>query len=168
MKPLAQLLVIVILAALAFLGDGCASPRRAATAHVTISSGTNSVEITQPKDTTIKRLEWDPRTGKLVMEEYASAANAAVVAGETEKVKAQAATFDRAIAFGQSMGTLAARAYGVPTGDLQPGLAQTSPSTVWMIPEAPAGMKWTLPTNGVPKLSPKDDPSTPQPEIPDN
>lgn len=146
--------------------SGCASPRRSATAHVTISSGTNSVEITQPKDTTIKRLEWDPRTGKIVMEEYASAANAAVVAGETEKAKAQAATFDRAIAFGQSMGTLAARAYGVPTGDLQPGLAQTSPSTVWTIPEPPQGMKWVLGTNGVPKLSPKDDPSEPKPETP--
>lgn len=166
MKAFKQLLAIVILAALAFSGDGCASPRRAATARVTIASGTNSVEITQPKDTTIKRLEWDPRTGKLVMEEYASAANAAVVAGETEKVKAQAATFDRAIAFGQSMGTLAARAYGVPTGDLQGGLVQTSPSTVWTIPDPPQGMKWVLGTNGVPKLSPKDDPSEPKPETP--
>lgn len=165
MKLIRFFLVAIAITVLLAVVTGCASPRKAATAHVTIASGTNSVEITQPKDTTIKRLEWDPRTGKIVMEEYASAANAAVVAGETAKAQAQSATFDRAIAFGQSMGMLAARAYGIPTGDLQPGLVQTSPSTVWTIPEPPPGMKWTLGTNGVPRLAPKDNPSIPTPEI---
>lgn len=152
--------VTVLLAVLV----GCASPRRAATARISISSGTNSVEITQPKDTAVKRLRWEPGTGFFEIEDYASAANAGVIAAESAHAQAQAATFDRAIEFGRSMGFLAARAYGVPTGDLQPGMMQASPSTVWNIPEAPDGWKWTLGTNGVPKLAPKDDPSTPKHE----
>lgn len=164
LRVIISLWITALVCCVLALLTGCASPRKASTAHVTISSGTNSVEIVQPKDTTIDRLEYDTRTGKLVMEKYASAANAAVVAGETAKALAQSASFDRAIEFGKSMGMLAARAYGIPTGDLQPGLVQTSPSTVWTIPEPPPGMKWTLGTNGVPKLAPKDDPSTPKAE----
>ncbi len=165
MKLIRFFLVAIAITVLLAVVTGCASPGKAATARIIISSGTNSVEITQPKDTAVKRLRWAPGTGFFEMEDYASAANAGVIAAESARAQAQAATFDRAIEWGRSMGVLAARAYGVRTDDLQPGLAPPSPSTVWNIPEAPDGWKWVLGTNGVPKLSPQDDPSIPTPEI---
>lgn len=168
MKLIRLFLVAIAITVLLAVVTGCASPRKSATARVTIACGTNVVEITQPKDTTIKRLEWDPRGGKLVMEEYSSAANAAVVAGETAKAQSQAIMFGQTVDLFGKLAVTAGRLNGIPVGDIQPGLVQGTPSTVWRIPEAPAGMKWTLGTNGVPKLVPTDNPSTPQPEIPTN
>ena len=52
MKPLLALALIALTA-------GCAGLRKTGTADVEIQSGTNSVRIRQPKDTTIGKLIWN-------------------------------------------------------------------------------------------------------------
>ena len=96
MKLLRFCLVAIAITVLLAVVTGCASPGKAATARIIISSGTNSVEITQPKDTAVKRLRWAPGTGFFEMEDYASAANAGVIAAESARAQAQAATFESA------------------------------------------------------------------------
>lgn len=167
MKTLRPILVLWALAvACAFAAlftTGCAHTGGLVTAKVRIQAGTNVVEIRQPKDTTIDRLTFDPVHGTLKLEGYASAGNAAAIATARAQAEAQERLATRAFELGGQIGATVARAYGIPLSGqtLAPGFVQTSPASVWTIPDPPAGMKWVLGTNGIPRLAPKDDPSTP-------
>lgn len=148
---------------------GCASPRDVTNARIRFAVASNEVfSIEQPKDTQIGRAEYRRPDGSvLILENYQSTGNAAAI--EAFKVQAQMQR-DVTIRSMEMVGEAkdqVARSYGIPTGgDLKPGLSQTSPSTVYSIPEPPAGFKWTVGTNGIPRLSPKDDPSKSVDEIP--
>lgn len=111
----------VTLLALAALLVGCASPSRVVRSHITISAGTNSVTVEQPKDTVIKHMEYDPATGKLVMTGYSSTANAAALAATEAQIQAQAQAGQAALGIAatavQAFNALAAtyaRSQGVP------------------------------------------------------
>jgi hypothetical protein len=84
--PIAVLAVIAIAAALI----GCASPARVVTSHISIAAGTNTITVEQPKDTVIKKLEFDPATGRLTLEGYSSTGNAAAIAATEAQIQAQA------------------------------------------------------------------------------
>lgn len=75
--------------ALVFL-VGCASPSKVVTADISFRCGTNTVTVSQPKDTVIGSLEFDPSTGKLVLRDYSSTANAAAIKAVEAQAAAQA------------------------------------------------------------------------------
>lgn len=85
-KPIA----IVTSAAIVIALVGCASPARVVTSHIAIAAGTNTITVEQPKDTVIKKLEFDPATGRLTLERYSSTGNAAAIAATEAQIQAQA------------------------------------------------------------------------------
>lgn len=139
--------LLAVLACVAAAVTGCAGMGGLVTARVRIQSGTNVVEIRQPKDTTIDSLTFDPVRGVLRLEGYASAANAEAIAAARAQAEAQERLFRRALELGGQLGATAARAYGIPIP-----AAGIAPSNSPAVPEG-----W--------KLVPKDDPSKPQLEL---
>lgn len=111
-------------------------------ARVEIQAGTNSVTLVQPKDTTVHRLEFNPKTGALVLEDYASAANPAAIEAARAQSAAQAQAWAQTIQMLQWAMKAAAKSQGVTIED-------PAPIAV------PRGMK----------LVPIDDPSSPTLEI---
>jgi len=85
-KTIALLTLTAIVIALV----GCASPARVVTSHIAIAAGTNTITVEQPKDTVIKKLEFDPATGRLTLEGYSSTGNAAAIAATEAQIQAQA------------------------------------------------------------------------------
>ena len=83
---LASLFLLAGLCALVFGTSGCAGMNKLTTARIEMESiteaGTNRVKVVQPKDTVFKKLRFDPETGELEVTGYASAANAAAIAGQ--------------------------------------------------------------------------------------
>lgn len=148
---------------------GCASPRDVTNARIRFAVGSNEVfSIEQPKDTQIGRAEYRRPDGSiLILEDYQSTGNAAAIEAFKVQAQMQRDVTIRAMEMVGDAKDQVARSYGIPAGgEIKPGLAQTSPSTVYSIPEPPAGFKWTVGTNGIPSLAPKDDPSKSVSEIP--
>ncbi len=136
-----------ILILLAFVLAGCAGVRGLVTAKVRIASGTNVVEITQPKDTTIERLRWNG----LELDGYASSGNAAAIATARAQAEAQARVLTGSLDLAQD----AVRTFGGMQGIRYPIRDMRNQPTPAPMYSPPPGMK----------LVPIDDPSEPQPEI---
>ena len=134
----------VALALLVLAASGCSTTRNVTQAKITLRAGTNTVEITQPKDTTVGRLEFDPATGKLVLERYASTVNAGAVEAARAESEATIASWREIITTLKVLGVVAGKSQGLDLSDA------VSPAVT-----APRGYK----------LVPIDDPSTPQLEI---
>lgn len=131
---------LVVGAGLLFLviaGTGCASASRVTTAGITLQAGTNRVVVTQPKDTIIGRLEFDPATGRLVVIDYQSTANA----GAIEAARAQAA----AQAQVANHGIDAMRALAEKFAESQAGSSMTR--------SAPPAVPATQPPVAVPRMT---------------
>lgn len=116
-NPIAILTLTAIVIALV----GCASPSRVVTSHIAIAAGTNTITVEQPKDTVIKKLEFDPATGRLTLEGYSSTANAAAIAATEAQIQAQAQTAQSGMAIAgtalQAVNALAAayaKSQGLP------------------------------------------------------
>ena len=158
MKRLPFLATVVTLA---LVLAGCAQVSRLVTARVEIAAGTNKVSVVQPKDTTIDRLVFDPGRGALTLEGYASAGNAEAIAAARAQAEAQARVMGQALGMVELLSAAVLRTQGVPIdpaalsarrGVVSPPATNPPTSNVFVVP---AGMK----------LVPKDDPSTPKPEI---
>lgn len=80
----------IVLVSIAAIIAGCSSPSKVVTADIQFRCGTNVVTVSQPKDTVIGSLEFDPRTGKLVLRDYSSTANAAAIKAVEAQAAAQA------------------------------------------------------------------------------
>lgn len=139
---------------------GCGGVPRLVTARVEIAAGTNRVTVIQPKDTTIDSLRFDPAKGALEMKGYASAGNAEAIAAARAQAEAQAQVFGRALDLVGQLSAAFARMYGLPVAPIE-----SAPTAQGRIPALPPGMKWTLGTNGIPTLAPRDDPSRPAVEV---
>lgn len=101
---------LVALAAL-ILAVGCRSVTpQVVTGHVRIQSGSNVVDISQPKDTRIAGMEFDPSTGMLVLKGYESTANAAAITAAESEAKARTDMMTAMMGMIQSMAVLAAKA----------------------------------------------------------
>lgn len=121
MKAILVFIVTVLLL------SGCASVAPVVTAQVEIRSGTNSVVVSQPKDTTIEELEWDPKSGHLVLRGYRSSSKVEAIAAAEASAKAQAegwASMARAFELGAEA---AAASQGVRVPDRQPTPRSASP-----------------------------------------
>lgn len=127
--------------AVALLATGCGGLRRLTTARIQIRVGTNEVTLVQPKDTVVRKFEFDPVTGRLILEGYASSANAGAVEAGRAQAESQAAGFDRMVT---------AMEWAFKAGAKSQGIQVEDPP-----PVAPRG--W--------KIVPADDPSQPVPEI---
>lgn len=110
----------LLIATVAILSVGCASTKPITQATVKgefVKDGvTNKIEIIQPKDARWKHLEASIIDGKLIIDDYSSAANAEALAATVEIGKQQAATTQHAV---DTLGDLAARAgqtQGIPMG----------------------------------------------------
>lgn len=153
----------ILLLGLSFI-VGCASPKDVTNAKIRFSFGTNELfSIEQPKDTQIGRAEYRRPDGSvLIIEDYQSTGNAAAI----EAVKAQAqAQRDVSIQAMQMVGEAkdqVARAYGIPTSA---GATRSVPSPASALPGAPAGFKWIIGADGIPRIQAVDDPSQPALEI---
>jgi hypothetical protein len=94
--------------------NGCASASKVVTADIRLQCGTNVVTVSQPKDTVIDSLEFEPATGRLVLRGYQSTASAAAV----ESARAQAAIQGQVITAGlaaiESLAARAAQSQGIP------------------------------------------------------
>ena len=101
---------LVALAALT-LAVGCRSVTpQVVTGHVRIQAGSNVVDISQPKDTRIQGLEFDPSTGLLVLKGYESTANAAAITAAESEAKARTDMMTAMMGMIQSMAVMAAKA----------------------------------------------------------
>lgn len=140
--------------ALIALTAGCAGLRKTGTADVEIQSGTNSVRIRQPKDTTIGRLVWNPQTGQIELTDYASTVNAGLVAAGKTQSDNVLNGFRAGVETMKDLGIAGAEAYSGRTVTRAPASSIT----------IPPGMKAVLRGNEV-LIVPKDDPSVPQQEI---
>lgn len=145
------------LLAVTLFATGCASVRQIGTADVVIQAGTNSVRIKQPKDTTIGKLTWDPVTGKIELVDYASTVNAGLVAAGRLQSDNVLAGFRFGAEMLKDMGIAGAEAYTGRTVNRAP-----APASTFRIPD---GMK-AVQRGGEVVFVPRDDPSSPQPEIP--
>ena len=135
---------------------GCAPLRGLVTARIEIQNGTNRVSVVQPKDTTIEALTLDPKTGTLKLEGYASAGNAEAIAAAKAQAEAQAKAIGDAFGMVRELAGALARMQGVPVPAAAPAPAAAPTLSAWTNPVAiPPGFK----------LVPKDDPSTPRPEM---
>lgn len=130
---------LAIIFALLAMATGCASPRPVVVTDIVIQRGTNVVRIANPKDTTIKRLQWEG----LVLEGYQSTVSAAAVDAARAQSEAQAVFGSGLLRMTETAmrGMAASKGITIPPNQAEP----------------PAGMKWTL--------APVDDPSKPQPEV---
>lgn len=132
---------VLALAAALTLSTGCAGLRRLTTARIQIRVGTNELVLVQPKDTVVRRLQYDPVTGRLTLEGYASTANAGAVEAGRAQAESQAAGFDRLVTAMEWAFKAGARSQGIQVEDPPPA----------------ASRGW--------KVVPADDPSKPVPEI---
>lgn len=114
-RPVAACSACLILLAAA-LAAGCASPSKVTRASIEIQCGTNRVQVMQPKDTIIDRMEFDPRTGRLVLYGYQSTANAGAIEASKAQAAAQAAVWQAGFSTLQSIADKAAAAQGIPRG----------------------------------------------------
>lgn len=117
MRRLNALLALLNLVLLAMLASGCAGVARLVSARVEIRAGTNVVTLVQPKDTTVRKLQFNPATGALIMEDYASAANPAAIEAARAQAVAQQQMFDRMAAMMELAMKAAARSQGIPIAD---------------------------------------------------
>lgn len=137
---------------LALLGSGCASASKVATAQIRLQCGTNFVTVSQPKDTIIDRMEFDPVTGRLSLYGYQSTANAAAVEANRAQAEAQRQIMGQGFLMLESLAARAAQSQGVPMAP------RTSPT------EIPPAAATGAPIPATPGRSPvrvKDDPSKP-------
>lgn len=139
---------------IAIFGGGCASAGKAVTANIRLQCGTNSVTVSQPKDTIIERLEFDPTTGRLILYGYQSTANAAAVEAMRAQAEMQRQTMAQGIAMIQNLGAMAAQSQGVPIAPRSAGATEATP--VAAPAPVPASTSATAPTVRV-----RDDPSKP-------
>lgn len=135
---------VVCSAVVCLLVSGCASQKDVTQAKLRFTFGTNEVSVTQPKDTVIDHLEFNPVTGKVSLDGYHSTANAGAIEAAKAQAAGQAAMFDRSIQALEWAFKAGARSQGIAIED-------PPPSTF----AVPAGFK----------LVPKDDPSKPVPEV---
>lgn len=145
-----------LLLAAAVAASGCSGVARLVSTRVEIRAGTNAVTLIQPKDTTLRRLQFDPRTGCLVMEDYASAGNTAAIESARAQAAAQAAAFDRGVRMMEWGMQALARSQG-----LQLENPPSSPSAATETAPAPATARGAARM----KLVPIDDPSLPHREV---
>ncbi len=138
----------------AILGGGCASAGKAVTANIRLQCGTNSVTVSQPKDTIIDRMEFDPATGRLILYGYQSTANAAAVEAMRAQAEMQRQTMAQGLAMIQNLGAMAAQSQGVPIAPRSAGAAE---ATTVAAP-APSASSPAAPSPGV---RVRDDPSKP-------
>lgn len=122
---------------------GCAGPKDVTQAKLQFQHGTNLVTITQPKDTVIDGLEFDPVTGRIRMTGYRSTANEGAIEASKLQLQSQWATMQQFFTFLQMMGVAAGKSQGIDMSGA-------------MTPKIPDGFK----------LVPKDDPSVPRYVLP--
>ena len=186
-----RLIIPAILLSILVAGLGCNAVGRVVTARVEIRAGTNRVVVTQPKDTLIGELSYDPARGVLVLRDYKSsskveAIEAARLAAEAQSrsVQAIAGAFDSGFraaagAFGVRIpdrggDSGASTALGSPAPTPSPAPPSVAPSTA---PPSPASgssgsklVPFTIP--GAPgtfyRIAPADDASAPALLFPTN
>jgi hypothetical protein len=116
---LAPMLALVVAAA--FL-DGCATkaPQQLVTTRITYS--TNGLDVVSPKDITFDSLELeDPTHGvRAKVKGYSSTASAAALRTAEAEQAGWMAQMQAMQAMVAQFGALAARAYGIPTGPIEP------------------------------------------------
>lgn len=152
-RPHASPLSALVALSCALGVTGCGGVARLVSTRVEIRSGTNAVTLVQPKDTTLRRLQFDPATGCLVMEDYASAGNTAAIEAARAQAAAQAAAFERGIRMMEWGMKALARSQGLTLEDPP----ADSSTTAAPAPTAAGARRM--------KLVPLDDPSTPQQEV---
>lgn len=147
-----RLIIPAILLSILIAGLGCNAVGRVVTARVEIRAGTNRVVVTQPKDTLIGELTYDPARGVLVLRDYKSsskveAIEAARLAAEAQARSAQAIAGAFDSGFRAAAGALgvripdrggdsgAATALGSPAPTPPPAPPSVAPSTA---PPSPA------------------------------
>lgn len=133
--------LLALMAALAVASTGCGGLRRLTTARIQIRVGTNELTLVQPKDTVVRKLQYDPVTGRLTLEGYASTANAGAVEAGRAQAESQAAGFDRMVTAMEWAFKAGAKSQGIQVED----------------PPAAVPRGW--------KMVPVDDPSKPVPEL---
>ncbi len=138
-RVIVGIFALALLFSLLAMATGCASPKPVVVTDIVIQRGTNVVRIANPKDTTIKRLQWEG----LVLEGYQSTVSAAAVEASRAQAESQAVVGLGALRLAETgmRGMAASKGIQIPPNQMEP----------------PAGMKWTL--------APVDDPSKPQPEV---
>jgi hypothetical protein len=105
---------IILIGLLIFVG--CSSPSRVTKAEIKIQCGSNVVSVAQPKDTIIDRMEFDPKSGKLVLYGYQSTANAAAIEASRAQSQMQADVTKYGLAVIQALAERAAESQGLPKG----------------------------------------------------
>lgn len=119
--------VMVALLGVILLGTGCASPARVVTADIRLQCGTNVVTVTQPKDTVIDSLEFEPATGRLILHGYQSTASAAAVEATRAQAAVQGQVINASLGVIESLAARLAQSQGVPMAASSP---QVSPVPV--------------------------------------
>lgn len=129
------------------IGTGCASPSKAVTADIRLQFGTNVVTVSQPKDTVIEALEFEPETGRLTLRGYQSTASAAALAAMEAQNQIQGQVFQRGLDVIELLATRAAQSQGIPMGPATSGTARSAPLTGADLPSAlsVAVPGWTVP-----------------------
>lgn len=125
---------------------GCAGPKDVTQAKLQFQHGTNLVTITQPKDTVIDGLEFDPVTGKIRLTGYRSTANEGAIEASKLQLQSQWATMQQFFTFLQMVGVAAGKSQGV---DLSGAIPTNRPAQQIVVPDGY-------------KLVPRDDPSVPR------
>lgn len=120
-----------LLAGLA-LAAGCAGPKDVTQAKLQFQHGTNLVTITQPKDTVIDGLEFDPVTGRVKMVGYRSTANEGAIEASKLQLQSQWATMQQFFTFLQMMGVAAGKSQGI---DMSGAMKPTIPEGFKLVPK---------------------------------
>ena len=105
----------VAIVIIALLTAGCSSVKTVVTAEIKLQCGTNVVTVSQPKDTVIDRLEFDPKNGRLVLFGYQSTVNAAAIEAAKAQADAQAEVWKAGFSTLQALGERASGAM-IPKG----------------------------------------------------
>lgn len=128
MKTFALLFLVSCLAV------GCAhGPDRLVTADIlfrtTTGTATNEFRLRQPKDTTLDHAEFDPATGRVVLDKYTSTANAAALEAAREQYRVMGALLGETVQTVRSLAETTAKVAGVPV-PARPGPTPTAAPVV--------------------------------------
>ena len=117
------------------LAAGCAGPKDVTQAKLQFQHGTNLVTITQPKDTVIDGLEFDPVTGRVKMVGYRSTANEGAIEASKLQLQSQWATMQQFFTFLQMMGVAAGKSQGIDMSGAMKPAEQIVPEGFKLVPK---------------------------------